>query len=95
MRVYNPDDKLWLNFEAPIQIPQKQFVTPTLEDELLIHKLSKTKQSKAIWELYIAYMGIIINDKEYDRPADGRICILAERKSGMALNQDMLSPYLN
>ncbi len=91
MRMYSPKDELWVNFEAPLQVPLAQYIMPALEDEVLVSKLSKMKQSRAIWELDIAYLGSTINDKEYDRPINSRICILSEKKSGMIINQTMLT----
>lgn len=92
MRIYSPEDELWLNFEAPIKVPSKQFIAPVLEDELLITKLRQMRQNKGDWEFDIAYLNTTINDKEYDRPVNGRICILADRKLGMIISQDMLTP---
>lgn len=95
MRMYSPKDELWLNFEAPLQIPADQYIVPALKDEVLVSKLDKLKQSRAVWELDIAYLGSTINDKKYDRPINSRICILSEKKSGMIINQTMLTPMDN
>lgn len=95
MRMYSSEEKLWLNFQAPIQIPEKQYMIPILEDEILVLNLSKKKQLKQIWELDIAYLGTTVNDKLYERPVAGRVCILGESNTGMVINQDMLSPTDN
>lgn len=92
MRMYSTKDKLWLNFPAPIQIPEKKHMVPILEDEILVSSLSKKKQLKQIWELDIAYLGTTVNDKQYERPVAGRICILGESNTCMLINQDMLMP---
>ena len=92
MRMYNPKDELWMNFEAPLQIPEKRHIAPVLEDELLISKLGKMKQIKRVWELDIAYLGSIINDKKYERPVFGRVCILGDSETGIVINQNMVAP---
>jgi len=91
-RSYNLKDELWLNYEAPIKIPHKQYLIPVLEDEMLISKLSKIKLNNQEWELDIAYLSTTVNDKKYDRPVMGRMCILADKKSEMIINQNMLTP---
>lgn len=92
MRMYSPENELWLNFEAPILVPSKKYSMPVLEDEVLISKLGKMKQNNQVWELDIAYLGSTINDRKFERPINGRICILGERKNGLIINQDFVSP---
>lgn len=92
MRLYSPKDDLWLNFETPLKIPVTQYAAPVLKDEILVSKLSKMEQVNSTWEIDIAYLGSAINDKEYDRPVTARMCILSEKKSGMIINQNMVTP---
>lgn len=92
MRIYSPEDDLWLNFEAPIQIPPRQYMIPVLEDEILITQLRKIKASRIEWELDIAHLYTTVNDKKYDRPVSGRICILTDKNNGMVIDQNMLTP---
>ena len=92
LRRYEAKDDLWLCYQEPIEIPTKMYTIPHLTDEILIGNLKRGKQLKTIWEIDIAYINSTIDDKKYDRPVEGRICILFERNSGMAINQDMIDP---
>lgn len=92
MRVYKPEEELWINFGTPLLIPESNYVIPILKDEILIKRISKLKQNKGIWQFDISYLNVIVNDKEYDRPANGRICIIADKASGLMINQNMISP---
>lgn len=92
LRLYDSERDEWLNFESPIMFPEPEYMTPVIEDELLIANLKKQEQNKNIWEMDISYLGSFIRDKEYERPVNSRICVLAERKSGVVINQDMFYP---
>ena len=38
------------------------------------------------------YLNIVINDKEFDKPFLGNMLIIADCKSGVIIDQNMLSP---
>ncbi len=92
MRMYDSEEELWFNFQAPIEIPSPQHMEITLEDEILLNKISKLKINKSIWELDISYLDMTIRDKSYDRPGSGRVAVLADGNSGIIISQSMLSP---
>lgn len=92
LRMYDFEEEKWLNLKSPIMFPEPQYMTPVIEDELLIANLRKEKPNRNIWEIDISYLGSFIRDKEYERPVNIRMCVLLERKSGVVINQDMVYP---
>ncbi len=92
LRRYEPEDDLWLNYQAKIKILPKLYLKPELTDEILIANLKRAKRLKETWEMDIAYLNSIIKDKEYDRPIEVRVCVLFDKASKMLINQKMLDP---
>lgn len=92
LRRFDAESKLWLNHEAPVFIPDVQYKIPILQDELLIKKISNQKVVNSKLELDIAYLNSYINGKEYDTPIMSRLCILADRRAGLILDQVMITP---
>lgn len=91
-RKYDDELKLWLTYEAPNVIPPRLRMTPVINDELLLVKLNKLKTTRNEIELDTLYLNIVINDKEFERPFLGKLLIIADRTSGMLIDQNMLSP---
>ena len=67
-------------------------MTTVINDELLLVKLNKLKATRNEIELDTLYLNIIVNDKEFEKPFLGNLLIIADRKSGMLIDQNMLSP---
>lgn len=65
---------------------------PVISDELLLVKLNKLKATRNEIELDTLYLNVLINDKEFERPFLGNLLIIADCKSGMLIDQNMLSP---
>lgn len=91
-RIWSEEDDLWLNFEAPLMKPDAEYSAPIVNDEAFKLKVSTMDTTEQIWELDIAYINGTIRDKEYERPANIRMCVLAENKSGIMLDQNILTP---
>lgn len=91
-RIWSEKDELWLNFGAPLMKPEAKYLAPTVEDEVFKLEADIMDTTEQIWELDIAYSSGAIRDKEYERPVSIRMCILAESKSGVILDQDILAP---
>jgi hypothetical protein len=92
---YDEQKNEWVTLAAPLLLPQRKYLIPILKDELLLSRMAKQTTTSAEIEVDIAYLNTIIRDKEYDRPIAGRICILADSKSGMIIDQHILSPEDN
>jgi len=91
-RRYDEASKLWLTSEAPNIIPPVVRMSPAIDDELLLVKLSKLKATNNEVEFDTLYLNIVINDKEFDKPFLGNMLIIADCKSGVIIDQNMLSP---
>jgi len=91
-RKYDTELKLWQTYESPIAIPPRVRMIPVINDEILLVKLSKLKATNNEIELDTLYLNNIINDKDFERPFLGNLLIIADHKSGLLINQNMLSP---
>jgi hypothetical protein len=91
-RKYDDKSKLWLTSEAPNIIPPRVRMTSIINDELLLAKLNKLKDTRNEIELDTLFLNVVINDKEFERPLLGKLLIIAECKSGMLVDQSMMSP---
>ena len=91
-RRYDDESKLWITSEAPNIIPPRVHMTPAINDELLLAKLNKLKATRNEVELDTLYLNVVINDKEFEKPFLGNMLIIADCKSGMLIDQNMLSP---
>lgn len=91
-RRYDDEKGLWLTFEAPIIIPPRQYMMPVLEDDLLVARLHKQKPTKDEIEIDTLFLNTVINDKKFDRPLLPKMLIIADHKSGMIIDQNMLLP---
>lgn len=92
MRRFDEERNLWINYEMPVFIPEVQYNIPVLQDEILIKRLKKQPQDSAILELDIAYLNSAIKERGYDKPLIPRLCVLADVRSGMLLEQIMMTP---
>lgn len=90
LRRFDKERKLWINYEAPVIMPKVKCPAPVLNDELLMKRLSNQESTKAKLELDIAYLNSSVNDKKYDKPVLPRLCILADIKTGILLDQTMV-----
>jgi len=91
-RKYDNELKLWLTYETPNIIPPRLRMTTVINDELLLVKLNKLKTTRNEIELDTLYLNAVINDKEFERPFLGKLLIIADRTSGMLIDQNVLSP---
>lgn len=92
VRKFDKKSKLWLNYQAPVLEPQIEYPVPVLGDELLLKRLSNQKRTGFELELDIVYLTSCVNDKKYDKPIMPRLCILADARSGLLLDQNMVEP---
>ncbi|WP_202709364.1 DUF7309 domain-containing protein [Sporosalibacterium faouarense] len=92
LRRYDPEKEICINHQASILLPKKEYFVPVIQDDILISKLKAQKKNNEDVEIDIAYSNKVIKDKKYDRPVQSRICILADHKRGLVMDQSMLSP---
>ena len=91
-RKYDEKSKYWLTYKGPNVIPPRAHKIPVINDELLIAKLNKLKTIENEIELDTLYLNSVINDKEFGRPYFANLLLLADHKSSLIIDQNMLSP---
>ncbi len=91
-RRFDKKTESWLNFAAPKMRPPRKCTSILIEDELLIAKLAKLAATDNEIELDTLYLNAAIEDKEFDKPFLANLLIIADRGSGMIVNQTMLTP---
>lgn len=89
---YDEEEKGWIGCEAELPFTAYQFRNLVLTDEELVEKLKAVPKNQQILEADLTYMGVSVNDKKYERPANPRLCLVGEANSGMILKADMLEP---
>lgn len=92
LRFYSPEKELWLNTAA--KMPPIQFTLPALiiKDDILIARLKSKKQHNKQIEFEVAYFPAPIQARKEDRPYLPQLIMLADKKSGLPLNQHVFKP---
>ena len=89
---FGEDKKSW-NFGAkPLPFSSFQFGNLIITDEELMADLKKVSKCNAVLETDIAILGVSVNDKKYQRPANLATCMIADAKSGMMLKCELQQP---
>ncbi|HWQ71391.1 MAG TPA: hypothetical protein VN370_03625 [Desulfitobacteriaceae bacterium] len=91
-RRFDPERELWITTAASLNIPRKKYRIPVVNDEVLIGRLKKQKSSKAVLEIDTLFLNAVIHDSESGRPIMPVLFLLAERHSGLPVDQEILSP---
>lgn len=95
LRFYSPEKELWLN--TAVQIPPVSIATTCLliEDDLLVARLKNQSQNNQHLEFDLVYLPLPVQAHKEDRPYLPRFLMLADRKSGLLLDQNMAEPDVN
>lgn len=91
-RMYDKEQDLWLNFEGPMQIPNRQSMTIIIEDELLIENIKKQKYLKNAVEFDTVFINSVVEDKKYERPIMPKMIVIADSKTGIMLHFNIMLP---
>jgi hypothetical protein len=91
-RIYDKEQDLWLNFEGPMQIPNRRSMTIVVEDDLLIEKMKKQKYLKNAVEFDTAFINSVVEDKKYERPIMPKLLVIADSKTGIMLHYNVMLP---
>lgn len=91
-RMYDKEQDLWLNFEGPMQIPNRQSMTIIIEDELLIENIKKQKYLKNAVEFDTVFINSVVEDKKYERPIMPKMIVIADSKTGIMLHYNIMLP---
>ena len=91
-RMYDKEQDLWLNFEGPMQIPNRQAMTIVIENELLIQNIKKQKYLKNAVEFDTVFINSVVEDKKYERPIMPKMIVIADSKTGIMLHFNIMLP---
>lgn len=69
-----------------------QFGKLVITDDEMLEKLADAPKGKMYLEVDISPMGVSVNDKKYDRPANPVMCLIADAKSEMIIKCEMKEP---
>ncbi len=92
LRRYDKEKQLWYCYESQLLLPPRKYLIPVLQDDLLMARLKKQKETREKIEIDIVYLNVVVNDKKYDRPIDPKMCMIADFNNGMLIDHDMISP---
>ncbi|MGL5084369.1 MAG: DUF7309 domain-containing protein [Clostridium sp.] len=92
LRKFDKERNLWINFETPLYIPQRDYPIININDEVFVQRIIKEKKTSEVVELDIAILNSTIRDKEFEKPIIHRRCILADVKKGIILDHTMITP---
>lgn len=92
--LYYQDEQagMWTGREQRLPFLGYQNPRLIIQEEDAENKLRKLGSIDACWEVDMVYLGIAVSDEKYLRPINPRICIVADRSTGLAMNVQMLGP---
>ncbi|MFA6808086.1 MAG: hypothetical protein WCR27_03750 [Eubacteriales bacterium] len=83
---------LWLTTAASLNIPQKKYRIPVMDDEILISRLKKQKLSKSVLEIDTLFLNASIQESKFVRPIMPVLFLVADHSTGLIIDQEILSP---
>ncbi|HHV65373.1 MAG TPA: hypothetical protein GXX46_09930 [Peptococcaceae bacterium] len=91
-RYFDPEQGLWFTTAGTMDKLFKKYRVPVVEDEILIKRLKGKKKTESELEIDTLYLNVVIDDSQFARPIMPVMLILADHKSGMLIDQEMLAP---
>ena len=89
---FGKDKKTW-NFGAkPLPFTSFQFGNLFITDEELLADLEDAPKCNAVLEMDIVILGVSVNDKKFERPANPAAYMIADAETGMMLKFDLQKP---
>lgn len=92
LRSYAPEQRQWLSTAAEMPEVPAYSHAYTIQNELFTAKLKLQKKTNTVLELDMVYMPVPVKDSKDSVPYFPRLVILADRQSGMILDQDLAAP---
>jgi len=92
VRYYSAKDKAWLNTVKELPPISINIAYLQVTDEILIARLKKQKRNKAELEFDSIYFPAPVCEQEGGRPYLPKLIMLADKDSGIVLDQHMLAP---
>jgi len=91
-RYYSDEKAQWVNTAESVYPIEYMLSRVTITDDLFASRLKKQKVIQQSIEYDCVYMPFQVREKKSDRPIMPWILLMADRKSGIVLNQHMGSP---
>ncbi len=89
---FGEDKKTW-NFGAkPLPFTSFAFGNLIITDEELLAELEKVPKCGIVLEADVSILGVSVNDKKYERPANPANCMIADAASGMIIRCELQEP---
>lgn len=89
---FGKDKKTWELGAAPLPFTDFRFGNLMLTDEDVLADLETASRCDAVLEADVSVLGASVTDKEYDRPANPALSLLADAQSGVMINFEMVGP---
>lgn len=89
---FSEDKKTWNLGAKSLPFTSFQFGNLLITDDELLSDLETVPKCNVILEADIAILGVSVNDKKYNRPANPATCMIADAASGMMLKFDLQEP---
>lgn len=89
---FNQKEKTWEGKEQELPFTSLQIARLELNDPQFEAELKQARRGNYILEADISFLGSAVKDKKYSRPANPKLCLIAEAKSGMIIRADMAEP---
>lgn len=84
--------QIWNFGEKPLPFTTFQFGNLIITNEELLSELREVPKCEVILEADISIMGVALNDKKYERPANPAMCLIGDAVSGMILSCELQGP---
>ncbi len=82
----------WEGVEEPLPFTVYQYDELVIDSEELKDRLRNSEKTSAVLEMNMDYLGAAVTDKEYERPGNPWICLIADGDSGMILDMALTDP---
>lgn len=89
---FGKEKKTWNFGSKPLPFTSFEFGNLLITDEELLADLKNEPKCDVVLEADIAILGVSVNDKKYERPANPATCLIADAASGMMLKFELQEP---
>lgn len=89
---YSQKSGSWAGRAVRLPLDRVNLPIMPIKDELLARDLRRQKKTRAVLETDMFFLNAAIRDQEFERPANLRLCILADHQNGYLLDQRSVNP---
>ncbi len=92
---YDQRNDGWSGRSRSLPFTTYNFRNLELTDTALLDKVKKAEENGRILEADIPYMGVSVNDSQYDRPGNPYMCLIGDVSAGQVLKADIVGPRVD